>query len=593
MMSLWRITRGIGGSAALVFAVGACHSLEVENPNAPDNQKLLADPGGVEAVTAGTMRGWFNAWESFKGSGPPVTMARTFTSSWNNAHMRYYSGIDNPGDPATTGYTPTATWTRGVNFGTWMNDPARDERVEVEAPWGGGEDEWLAVPKVWPGYYAGMSAASDVLNVIRNNSFVVRDAGDTKRAETIAELGRGLALMGIALNFDKGYIIDENTDLASLSYSDRKAMRDAAVASFQTVITDATATSFSTPASWTNGKVYTNVQIAQVANTMAALTLAYYPRDDAEATSQVNWATVASFAAAGLSSGTPVNWESVGDGCTAWCPELLGWFDEIGTGRVSTRVSSFLDPATQQDPWPLAGNPQPNSADKRLGDGSFGTGSLSGGATTPVKTANAGTDFAWSPRAIFRPDRGAHNQSNIAFIRYDLTGNEDADGIVGVKGPWTAVGATVNDLIWAEALLRQGGAANVLLAAQKINRTRVTRGGLSDATLAVGNVGAPTDGPCTATGVLAKSGAGPCTLWSMLLYEAELELLGQGSLPYFNQRKLPFVATCGLTAPCSGRHIQGLLPGTPRERPVPVKELDIKAEAHYTFGGAVTKSTPP
>jgi hypothetical protein len=33
------------------------------------------------------------------------------------------------------------------------------------------------------------------------------------------------------------------------------------------------------------------------------------------------------------------------------------------------------------------------------------------------------------------------------------------------------------------------------------------------------------------------------------------------------------------------RFIQGLLPGTARELPVPAKELALKQEAFYTFGG--------
>jgi hypothetical protein len=96
------------------------------------------------------------------------------------------------------------------------------------------------------------------------------------------------------------------------------------------------------------------------------------------------------------------------------------------------------------------------------------------------------------------------------------------------------------------------------------------------------------------TGFLSKNAATPCTLFAKLLYEKEVELLGVGPSPYYEQRRLPFIATCGTTAPCNGRHVAGLLPGTPREMPVPAKELDIKGEALYTFGGSgAAKSTPP
>jgi hypothetical protein len=590
-MIVMRVVRGVGAAALLVVAAG-CEDLAVENPNAPDNRRILSDPSAVEAVAAGSLRTWFNTWEGLRGMGPLTTQARTYSSSWNNAHMNFYSSVDNPGNPAAEGYNPTATWNR--NTRSWQNDPARDERVEIEWFWSGGNNEWIG--DVWPGFFAGLSSASDALRAIRIDKLTIGNVANTKRAETVAMLGRGLAVMAIALNYDKGYVLDENTDLttaaavAALQYSNRKEMRDAAVAAFQAVIDTATKYSFTTDASWMNGRTYTSDQIKRFASTMAALTLAYYPRDAAE-NAQVAWTQVASYASGGMSTGTPFDLVAVGDGCIAWCPEVLGWFDDLAGGRVSTRVAYLMDPATQADPWPLSGNPRPNSPDKRLGDGSFGTGTLTGGRATPPKTSAAGTDFAWSPVVIMRPDRGQYHQSNIGQIRYDESGNQDGDGIIGAFGPAPAISAIQNDLTWAEALLRQS-TPNAGLAATLIDRTRVTRGGLPSAATAVG-VGTDADGPCTSTGVKAKDGL-PCSLWSMLLYEKEVELLGLGPSPFYEQRRLPFIATCGNTAPCNGRHVAGLLPGTPREMPVPAKELEVKGEPLYTYGGTnASKSTPP
>jgi len=328
---------------------------------------------------------------------------------------------------------------------------------------------------------------------------------------------------------------------------------------------------------------------------MAAMTLAWYARDDSE-NAATNWTQVQTLTAAGMTTGE--TFSAVGDGCTAWCHETLVWMNSLDTGRLWTRVAHFLDPATQKDPYPLAtGNPQPNSPDARLGNGTFGVASMVAGFGNKPKDAGAGTDFAWSSQgAIFRPDRGFYHQSNIGHIRYDLSGVQSpTTSIYGGFGAAPAINSTLNDLLRAEALLRLGGAANVLTAAQLINKTRVTRGNLSDATAFVATVGAPSDGPCMADGRLAKNG-GACTLWSLLLYENEVELLGLGPSPYYNQRHLPnLLATAGwdATAP-RARYIQGLIPGTPREMPVPAKELGVKGEALYTFGGSnPDKSTPP
>ncbi|MBK8250737.1 MAG: hypothetical protein IPK85_25590 [Gemmatimonadetes bacterium] len=222
---------------------------------------------------------------------------------------------------------------------------------------------------------------------------------------------------------------------------------------------------------------------------------------------------------------------------------------------MHTRVANMLDPATQRHPWPSTGNPPPNSPDKRLGDGSFGDETLvDGGFGTNPRTDDGGSDFAWSGIAPFRPDRGSYHQSNIGHMRYDLSGNQDPTGIYGGFGPAPVLTATLNDLLWAEALLRSSGStAN---AVTLINRTRVGRGGLP----------------------AALASESQAQLLTKLQYEQEIELMGISSLPYYNRRR-----------------IDGLLPGTPREMPVPARELGVLGQALYTWGGTnpAASPTPP
>jgi len=579
-----RLTRGL--VAAALLAAGGCNSLDITNPNEPDKNRALSDPAAIEAVASGTIRTWFIAWTPLRSAGTLSMQARSYSSSWNNGNNNFYSGIDIA--PSDESAAPD-TWTRSTR--SWQNDPSAAARTSIEAPWGGGLDEG-AISR--GGFYSALSAANDALFAIRTKSIIIGDAAQTKRAETVAALMQGASLMGIALNFDKGYVVDEASDIKTLAYSDRKALRDAAVTKLLAAAALADANTFTTPAEWTNGIEYTNVEIAAIARTMAAMTLAWYARDDSE-NAATNWTQVQTLTAQGIATGD--TFSAVGDGCTAWCHETLTWMNALDTGRIWTRVAHFMDPATQKDPYPLAtGSAQPNSPDKRLGNGTFGTATMVAGFGNKPKDAGGGTDFAYSSQAIFRPDRGFYHQSNIGHIRYDLSGTQSpTTSIYGGFGPAPALNGTLNDLLRAEASIRLGGAANLLLAAQLINKTRVTRGGLSDATAFVGNVGAPSDGPCMADGRLAKNG-GACTLWSLLLYENEVELLGLGPSPYYNQRHLPNVlATAGwdATAP-RARYIQGLLPGTPREMPVPAKELGVKNEALYTYGGSSPdKSTPP
>jgi hypothetical protein len=106
-------------------------------------------------------------------------------------------------------------------------------------------------------------------------------------------------------------------------------------------------------------------------------------------------------------------------------------------------------------------------------------------------------------------------------------------------------------------LIRSSGDLN--LAAQKIDNSRVTRGGLA-----------------TVVGQAAPA------LLTALQYEQEIEFMGQGVDPFFNRRR------SGYNAPAAGgrpAYVDGLITNTPRHMPVPAKELDILLRAVYTFGG--------
>jgi len=509
------------GVCVATLVVTACNTLDITNPNAPDSSRALANPAALEAIAGGTLRTFFNTYNGLEAVGPLTTQAQSHTSSFNNYNMNFYSSVDGDG-------------TR--NSRAWQNDPAAAARTSIE--------------HFWEGYYSTASSAADVLRAIRGSGVEFDDPVAGKRAEAIAELMLGASLGQIAINYDKGYLIDESTDLNNLQYVDRAALRDAALAKLQSAATLASATAFTTPAAWTNGNAYSNTRIAELANTLAAMTLAYWPRTDAE-NAAVDWAQVATLAAAGLSGDVVF----VGDGCDAFCPEMQAWTNDVFGIRVHTRVANILDPATQATPYPDGGNPQPASADRRLGDGSFGTVDMEGDYGTVATTASAGTDFAWSAYEAFNPTRGQYHQSSIGHIRYDESGTQSVNSIYSGYGPVPLVPKIQNDLIRAEALARSGG--DLGMAATLINNTRVGRGGLS----------------------AAAAGDGAALLLQRIDYENEIELLSLGASTFYNRR----------------RSAAGLLVGTPREMPVPAKELGVKNEVLYTWGGSgpANSTTPP
>lgn len=600
-MALLKVARGLGATAALVV-VASCNTLDIQNPNEPSST-VLTDPNILETVAAGTFRSWFNGNATLNQTLVLLVQSKGLASSWNNGNMNYYGGVDiSPSDTASD----PLTWSR--NLRPWTNDLSNAGRSSIE--------------QGWFDMYAALSSANDALRAIRTGGVIIGDNARTKRAETWAQLMQGATLAYIALMYDQGYIIDEDTDVTTVTRSPRRDVKAAALQALDDAIALANANTFTTPAAWTNGtKSFTNVEVAKIGNTLAAMLLAWYPRDDGEATtaSVVDWNDVIAYASNGISSGGSTFDIAVeGDGGN-WSNDALPWFTDWSTGRVSTRLAHFLDPKTQIDPYALGtGSAQPSSPDLRMGDGSFGTEDLIPVYDNIPLTANGGTDFAYSPTAeIMRPDRGFYAQSNIGIHRYDDSHNQDTDRQWAGVGYSPLFSNTINDLIWAEALLRVGGAGNVATAVTLINKTRVGRGGLPAASAAE-PVGTAADGPCMADdprtggaaddGVLAKDGT-TCTLFSKLLYEQEIEYLQLGASHWWHHRHLPNVqstawervggtqcyrgtlVTCPNRQSNGARWIQGLLPGTAREIPVPAKELALTAEPFYTFGGATVKGS--
>src|SRR2546426_8774130 len=494
-------------------------------------------------------------------------MARSHVAARNNYNIRFYTGCTDgsqPGAPLpwTGGGAASLTYTAatlgtcgGTSYGApyprieWQNDPASAQRTQVEF--------------LWYGYYSALSAANDVVSAIRNKGLGITDKGPTKMVETMGVLVQALCLSQISLMYDKGFIVDENTPLDAngspiATFSGRAGVRDAAVAKFDDVINNLTTTTFTVPGDFFGkpGQTYDNVAIRQIANTMAARTLAYFPRTAAENVnpSVVNWATVVSYAQNGISSGTAFDWVFHQDGCINWCDFLKVWTNDMTTMRVHTRVAHLMDPATQPDPWNLAANSSPSSVDKRLGDGTMraeraGDAYAAAMEVNPDLTGNGGTDYVWSfHQENQNKSRGLWHQSAIGQVRYDsLTscGDNPQGQEVGI-GATPVVLAAEGDRIWAEALLRQA-TPDAATAAPLIDKTHVDRGGLA-----------------------SVAGLSVTDMLAALQYEQDVELPGSNAFaPFINQRR-----------------INNLEPLTPHEMPVPAKELGVLQQPLYTWGGA-------
>ncbi len=536
--------------AAAAIVTVSCN-LNVENPNDPDKIRSLGQPSGLQALLGGGVRTWVETRENYYVM-PLDAQADNYTASWNNAAMRFYSSVGSD-CPIRCGWTNSAT----------APEAAGGPTVEV----------------LWYGYYNVLATANNVLIGIQDlhvcfDDDCAVDSTLTQRNKAVARMLQGMALAGIAMIYDQGFVVDETTDLSApknLPFKTRQEVRDAALAKLNQAYTEAGVSTWSTPGgtdpSWFgvgSGRSYTNVQIQQLIRTMEAELIAMFPRNSAENTA-ADWATVANYASQGISSGTPFQFEFYIDQTTRECGVacIKTWGNSVSTERVDTRVAAILT-TNHQDPWPApSGNPCPTiSADKRVGDGTYGPANnknYNQVAITNPADAGAGTDYACAGVAIFPAARGSYHQSNLAHVRYHWLAyrgeNFPTDDATGQDPLYTP---QMNDLLWAEGIIRSNGPAAT--AAALINNSRVTRGGLTALT---GAEGTP-------------------ALIAALQYEQEIEFMGQGVTPFFNRRRSGYNAAAGGGRPA---YVDGLITGTPRHMPVPAKELDILTRAVYTFGG--------
>lgn len=578
----WRALAGM----SLVGALAGCKELQVENSNAPERERAFSDPATIINSALGTMNTFYNM--RYIGNVGDIdlspglvlsTQADSYSASWNNFTMRYYSS-----------YGPTG----GANCldrCAWVNAAGVALGAQVE-PW-------------WYGSYSVLSSANDALFAIREAENPPDLGADADLVEVVAQMAQAMALAWIALNYDQGFIVLENSDVTQLTLEPRQAIRDKAIELLEQGITLAKgADPFQTgPTTFgPGGPVYTNLQLAKVMRTLQAELLAHYPRNATE-NAQVDWAKVAEYASKGTSSGVdgaPFRYIAFQDeNLTFWNGYMWWGGATYASIRVDTRVTRLLS-KTQNDPWINPGNPRPTDAsgipigglygvDLRMGDGCYdgGTGEDNVYDYGECKeTPLSGTDYGHVTFNQFNQGRGLYHNSEVGHTRYTCLGISGTPDCPVVAGDWPLAEPAFNDLLWAEGLLRSGG--STAEAATRINNSRVGRGGLPPVSAANTNE----------------------ELLRALAYEQDVELIQYAGTQFYNRRRVtkdtytpgnsinknlytgvdqvnPHTADqrSHYQDPEGPHVLNTLWLDTPRQMPLPAKDLALLRMEIYTFGG--------
>ncbi len=501
---------------ALGVYLSGCADLSVENLNEPDTERVLATPDDVKNLLGGGFLTWWGNqyWSSYGMA--MLTMADQETSSWGNFGMKDLSS-----EPR----------------GAFNNNSTYRYNYVNRRPW-----ERL---------YSALSTANDVLKRL-DQGLIINTPEETQMVRTAAKLLQGLSLSQLGLYYDRAFIVDENTDVATLEFPQNKNYMDvvaAAIKSLDEAIALAGNMTIPFPDNYING--YDDLdgeKVKQFASTVAARTLMLAPRWPEE-TAQVDWNRVLQYARNGLKG-----WDFAPEGdANVWWDgikiyaERPGWaqadLELVGADpNLLPALKTWLStPLQDRTPAPFeAILDEVDPADARIPD------------------KDGVTDWMiYEPYAPFRPNRGTYHFSRWRYYKYGYH-NETFTGPM----PWAT--EQENDLMIAEALIRTGG--DRAEAAALINKTRVGNGNLPPVTPDMSDQ----------------------ELLEALMYERRIEIgWTAAGIGFADRRRFEYPGPAHYDNDPAKPGIFQHKPGTLRHFPIPGRELEVLQQEIYTYGGTV------
>lgn len=512
-----RFFRSILATGA-VLSSAACVDLDVTNPNQPDSSQALGTPAVVAALATSSVNSWFLTATHFEGTMMMQVTADASTANFGNFGMRF-----NNEEPRI---------------------PYNNNSASGDEP---------AARVMYNGYYSALSAANDVLLAF-DLGLDFGTVTQNERIRSTALFTQAATLSGLALQYDQGFPTTRPpVTVVDATLQPYGVMLDSARLAWDRVIALTNGKTWAWDAEWLplfDVAEPTAAIITRIARTMAARTIVLGARTGAQNTGTVaKWAAVLAYADAGITGTglTDIDFSITDDGGFVWYDYIKLYGNLDSWTRVDQRLINRMDPTI-----PVKFNGAANQAlnvnatrlDLRLADAA---GTCAANPNTCIAGNGPNEDYINLRRLIGDPGRGIWMQSPFYHKRWRGT-SFATPGATRNGRENVYVLAAENDLMIAEALARTGG--DLTRAAALVNKTRVTRGGL--------------------TAVAADAAA----ILAAVDYERDVELLNTSGLSLFDARRF-----------------ERLQIGTMRHLPMPARELEILGRPIYTFGGAVENPT--
>jgi len=508
IMKTWIRRMGI---CAAVLAAGACLDLTVPNENQPDRTRAITSASDIEALIYTGFRAWYHV-ETWLYPGMAMSVAADAnSSSWGNFGMR------------DVGSEPRVAFNNDASYSS--------DSVNLSP--------WVHLYRALAGVKDGLVALAD------QRDDVVEELGalETERLEVFGKVIQALCLAALSAIYDQSFIVDENTNLDSLTLEGYDSVWAAADAKFTEVIQLSRGAAWQIPEEWVAyDSDWSGARTAEVMRAFRARYAAWLARTESERAS-LDWSSIKSDAAQGMITAYAPYY----DGNAPWriwqAFKAYGWHP--GWHRIDYRTVGPADASGAWETWinaPIDDRRPFNidTDDRRVTGGSYDTD---------------GAYIRYYGNSPFRPERGLYHFSHYGACHW-CTLLEDQ----GWVGDWTILTPKELDFLEAEADYRLGDKA---AAMRTVNNYRTDKGRLPPFTDVNGV--APGGSRC-----VPQNPDGSCgDLWEALKYEKRIELYAYGmAVEYMDDRGWG-----------------DLVQWTWQQLPIPGAELDILNMDVYTFGG--------
>jgi hypothetical protein len=296
----------------LLFGAGACADLEITNFNDPDASRTLATGSDVVSLISGAYNTIFRVHNSYSGAGMATNNAAfTYCSPWANCGQEKYGRLPR------------------ISF---INDLA--------------DNEYAYMHYTWFRSYRAIAGAADGLRSLENEDIQAElTADELARAKAFGKFVLGYGHATIAAVYDRGFVVDETTDLAAaqepMGYND---LMDVAMGYFYEDISLSTG-GWSIPESWMQLELSTSEFVRVIHSFKARFRIAA-ARTPAERQA-ISWSAVIADVDAGVTEDFVPYYDDYG----GWSMDVLGIGTDYGWGQMCYWIWGMADQAGDYQAW--------------------------------------------------------------------------------------------------------------------------------------------------------------------------------------------------------------------------------------------------